>query len=70
MQAYMGGRMSMTWQLPKPFLEGCRVEVCSKPNSGTCKHTGHKFAKVSIFLPAYISGSEQPAGGSKSRKQI
>ena len=29
-----------------PFLENCFVEECSKGNSGTCKLTGHKFAKV------------------------
>ena len=28
------------------FLKNCFVEECTKGNSGTCKLSGHKFAKV------------------------
>ena len=37
---------ALIMQKALPFLENCFLEECSKGNSGTCKLTGHKFAKV------------------------
>jgi hypothetical protein len=64
MEAYVGGRVVQTWQLPKPFLEACYLEVC-KQSTGTCKATGYKFKKVGLergasYLAGARSGSLRP----------
>eukprot|EP00884_Botryococcus_braunii_P002941 jgi/Botrbrau1/12648/Bobra.67_1s0014.1 len=47
LEAYVGGRIVQTWQLPRPFLESCFLEIC-KQSSGTCKATGYKFKKGDV----------------------
>ena len=48
-------------QKAKAFLQNCLLEECTKANSGTCKKTGHKFAKVRQPAdPASASYSASP----------
>ena len=42
------------WQMVLPMLKGTKVEYCMRANSGTCKHTGHKFEKVGCATTAQL----------------
>ncbi|KAK9799849.1 hypothetical protein WJX73_009741 [Symbiochloris irregularis] len=55
MEAWVAGRVNMTWQKLLPFLQNCSVETCSgKGNNGTCKQSGHKFTKGEARFVAVV----------------
>lgn len=58
-EAYIVGRMAKMYAAVKPFLEGCRVEVCTKANSGICKQTKHKFEKGEVRFVAPMSDKKK-----------
>lgn len=58
--AWADRRMAKVYAAVKPFLEGCRVEVCTKANSGICKQTKHKFEKVCQSSPMVAQPVAQP----------
>ncbi|KAK3279275.1 hypothetical protein CYMTET_12830, partial [Cymbomonas tetramitiformis] len=52
-EAWVRGRVCMTWQHPACFLEGVRVEHCSKKSgNGKCKLTEHAFEKGDVRVTA------------------
>ena len=50
-------RITNIYAAVRPFLEGCRVEECTKANSGICKQTQHKFEKVRLLLASLCTAA-------------
>ncbi|KAI3434695.1 hypothetical protein D9Q98_002758 [Chlorella vulgaris] len=49
-ECFLGGRMSMAWMKPLPFLQDCcSVQYClNAGNQGSCKATQHKFSRGEV----------------------
>lgn len=48
-------RITNIYAAVRPFLEGCRVEECTKANSGICRQTRHKFEKVRWLVQLFCT---------------
>ena len=50
-------RITNIYAAVRPFLEGCRVEECTKANSGICRQTRHKFEKVRWLVQLFCTAA-------------